>query len=114
VPDTRYNLTAGGSVTLDSTGVGTVTLGPDSGPANWRVTGLIVQTNRPGQAPVPRVQIYLDQVDPSNSQGLNYDGSFAQATGEVALSRGSHLIAVWSGGQAGDRATITATGEKWN
>lgn len=114
MPDTRYSLTAGLSVTLGSTGGGQILLGPDAGPANWRVTGLTVQTNRPGQAPVPRVQIYLDQVDPSQSQGLNYDGSFAQATGEVTLSRGSHLIAVWTGGQAGDIATFTVTGEKWN
>lgn len=112
MPDTR-NLTAGGSVTLDSTGGGQVPLGPDSGPANWRVSSLIVQTSRPGQAPVPRVQLYLDQVDPQNSLGLCYDGSFSVATGDQMLSRGSHIIAVWSGGQAGDRATLTANGEKW-
>jgi hypothetical protein len=45
--------------------------------------------------------------------GLCYDGSFSVATGDQMLSRGSHIIAVWSGGQAGDRATLTANGEKW-
>jgi hypothetical protein len=111
---TRYNLTEGSSSTLDSSGAGQVTLGPDAGPANWHVTGLIVQTNRPGQAPIPRVQLYLNEVDPSNSLGLNYDGSFAQASGDQQLSRGQRLIAVWSGGQAGDVATLTVNGEKWN
>ena len=112
MPDT-YSLTAGSSVTLDATGAGQISLGPDSGPANWRVTSVITQTNRPGQAPVPRIQLYLDAVDPANSLGLSYDGSFGQASGDQQLSRGSHIIAVWSGGQSGDRATMTVNGEKW-
>lgn len=110
----RYNLTAGESVTLDASGGGQVILGPDAGPANWHVTGLIVQTNRPNLAPIPRVQLYLNEVDPTNSLGLSPNGSFGQAAGDQELSRGQHIIAVWTGGQAGDLATLTANGEKWN
>jgi hypothetical protein len=113
MPATRHNLTVGLSVVLDATGSGTVTLGPDNGPANWQVSGVILQTNRPGRAPIPRVQLYLDVVDPSNSQGASYDGSYGQASGDLTISRGQHLIAVWTGGQAGDRATMTINGEKW-
>lgn len=111
----RSTLNTAGSVTLSAAGAGTVSLGPDSarGPANWRVSGVIVQTTRPGQAPIPRVQVYLDQQDPSGSQGLSYDGSFAQGACDLNLSRGQQLICSWTGGQSGDVASFTVTGEKW-
>ena len=111
---TRLPLVIGGSVTLDATGGGRVSLGPDQGPPNWEVTSLVTQTNRPGLAPIPRVQLYLDAVDPTNSLGLRYDGSYGQATGSQDLTRGQHIIAVWSGGQAGDVATLTLNGERWS
>jgi hypothetical protein len=107
------NLTQGVSGLLDGTGAAELSIGPDSGPANWRVTSVIVQTDRPGQAPIPRVQLYLDTVAPTNSIGIGYDGSFGQFVGEQVLSRGQHIIAVWTGGQAGDQATVTVNGEKW-
>lgn len=113
MPDTRHNLTIGSTVVLDATGSGTVTLGPDNGPANWQVSGGVTQTSRPGRAPIPRVQLYLDVVDPSNSLGVSYDGSYGPFSGDLTMSRGQHIIAVWTGGQAGDRATMTINGEKW-
>lgn len=111
----RSTLNLGASVTLNASGAGTISLGPDSsrGPANWHVTGVIVQTSRPGQAPIPRVVVYLDTQDPSGTQGLSYDGSFAQGACDLNLSRGQSLICVWSGGQSGDTASFTVTGEKW-
>jgi hypothetical protein len=112
VADT-VNLTQGTSGLLDANGAGQLSIGPDSGPANWRVTSVVVQTDRPYQAPIPRVQLYLDTVDPTNSIGLGPDGSFGQFVGDQTLSRGQHIIAVWSGGQAGDQATVTVNGEKW-
>jgi hypothetical protein len=98
---------------LDATGAATVVIGPDQGPANWHVTSLVFQTNRVNKAPVPRVQIYLDTVDPTNSLCVSSNGSWGQAVGDQTLSRGSHLVAVWTGGQAGDNATITVNGEMW-
>jgi hypothetical protein len=111
----RTTLNIGTTITLDASGGGTATLGPSSatGPANWHVTGVIVQTNRPGEAPVPRVVVYLDQQSASGTQGLSYDGSFAQGSCDLKLSRGQNLICVWSGGQSGDQASLTLTGEKW-
>lgn len=111
---TRIPLVTGGTAVLDATGSGRVQLGPDVGPPNWEVTSVIVQTNRPGAAPVPRVQLYLDSVDPTNSLGLRYDGSFGQASGSQELVRGQHIIAVWTGGQVGDLATLTINGERWS
>jgi hypothetical protein len=110
---TQRQLTEFASVTLDSSGAGTATLGPDAGPANWQLDTVIVQTDRPGVAPVPRCQVYLDRADPSGAQGLTYDGSFSQGSATLTLARGQHLIAVWSGGQLGDQASITVTGVKW-
>ena len=112
MPDTQ-NLTLGRSTTLGATGGGQVTIGPDAGPTNWRITGVVVQTTRPGVAPIPRVQLYLNAVDPANSLGVGFNGSFGQFVGEQILTRGQHLIAVWTGGQSGDVATITVNGEKW-
>lgn len=111
---TRQNLTAGAGITLDGTGSGQVSLGPDAGPPNWHVTSIITQTNRPGVAPIPRVSLYLDSVAPENALCVSYDGSFGQANGDQDLSRGQHLIAVWTGGAPGDRATLTANGERWS
>lgn len=108
-----YDLGKGASVTLNAAGAGTVQIGPDSGPSTWNITGVIVQTNRPGQAPVPRVQVFNSNATPGNSQGVSYDGSFAQGDCDITLTRGQYLIAEWTGGKSGDVATITVTGKKW-
>lgn len=108
------NLTQGRSVTLDGTGSGTVELGPgvpNGGPPNWDVTSLVVTTNRVNRAPIPRVVVYLDSVAPGNILCVSPNGSFGQANGSQKLSRGSKLVAVWTGGQAGDIATLTVNGE---
>lgn len=112
----RSTLNASATVVLDANGAGRVSVGPQdsAGPANWEVTGVILQTSRPGEAPIPRAQVYLDLEQPANTQGLTYDGSFSQGrASNLRLSRGSRLITVWSGGAAGDVATMTVTGEKW-
>jgi hypothetical protein len=104
-------------VVLDATGGGQCQLGPASnaGKATWNVDALLWGTVRAGvsaagKAPIPRIQIYLDQTDPSGLQAQSYDGSFGSAGGALALNRGSNLIAVWTGGQAGDTASFTVTG----
>lgn len=106
------NLTKSASVVLGATGAGFVTLGPGlgAGPRTWHIDTIIVQTNRPGLAPVPRVQVYKDQAIPQTSQGLSYDGSFSQASGQLDLTGHETIIIAWSGGQSGDVATATVTG----
>lgn len=114
---TAAPLTQGVQVTLGAGGAGTAAIGPDSarGPATWDVTGVIVQTSRPGLAPIPKCQIYLGSIAADNAQGLSYDGSFAQGQvlPSLRLTRGQQLIASWTGGQAGDVATFTVTGTKF-
>jgi hypothetical protein len=95
---------------------GTVTLGPglnnDRGPAFWNVTGVITKTSRPGVAPIPRVEVFLDTADSGNSQGVSYDGSFSQGPTDIGMIRGQKLIAVWTGGTVGDTATFILSGTK--
>lgn len=111
-----YTLNESRQVTLDSTGAGRVQLGPGdgAGPRTWEVSGCIVQTNRPGVAPVPRVQVFLDEESARGSQGTAYDGSFNSAvtSSVLTVNAGSHLICVWAGGAAGDIASFTVTGVK--
>lgn len=111
----RYTLAAADAVTLDASGAGTVRVGPGSvrGPANWRVTGVILKTSRPGQAPVPKAEVYVDRISPECLKGITYDGSFAPGRCDFPVIRGQMVIVVWSGGQSGDTASATITGEKW-
>lgn len=102
-----------GSVTLNASGTGTVTLGPgiSGNPSyNWLVTGLVAQTNRPGLAPIPRFQVFKNQALAAYSLGLTYDGSFTSAGADEPIARGESLVFVWSGGLAGDIATVTLSG----
>lgn len=109
----RYALQEGTQVTLDAAGEGEVRIGPTGGPARWHVTGVILQTDRPGQAPIPRAQVWIDEQSARGTLGLSYDGSFAQGRCDLQVSRGQSLIVKWVGGQAGDIASVTVTGEKW-
>lgn len=113
--DKRYRLNAADTVTLNAAGGGTATLGPSAvrGPANWQVTGVILKTDRPGEAPVPRAEVYIDRVSPECLQGITYDGSFAPGRCNFTIARGQTVIVVWTGGQSGDHASVTLTGEKW-
>ena len=110
----RTPLNAGTVVTLNASGSGTASIGPDSarGPAVWIIDGVILTNGRPGQAPIPRVQVYIDTVSSANRQGLSYDGSFAQGKCDIRLTRGQQIIAVWTAGQAGDICEFTVTGWK--
>lgn len=110
----RITLTAGTRVTLDASGYGEAEIGPGAhGKQNWRVTGVILKTNRPGKSPIPRAEIWLDSVGENNQQGLTYDGSFKSGACDITLARGQHLVCHWTGGKSGDIATITVTGEAW-
>ena len=43
---------------------------------------------------------------------MTYDGSFNGAVANIDMSRGQHLIVVWSGGAIGDVATLSLTGTR--
>lgn len=111
------DLNKGASVTLDSTGAGTVTLGPDQsrGPSSWTVDGALWQNFRAGVlaagvAPIPKIIIYLGGPSIDNLQAQSYDGSFGSAHGSINVARGQFLTVTWSGGASGDVASISVTG----
>jgi hypothetical protein len=106
----RRALNTSAHTVLDASGAGRVELGPDRGAPYWNVTKLVVTTSRPGQAPVPSCAVYVDTEDANGLQDTTYDGSRDATEADIDLQRGQHLIAVWSGGQAGDTATLSVTG----
>lgn len=111
----RYRFATGRNTTLDASGGGTLTVGPSDvrGPATWDVDGVILRTSRPGQAPIPRAEVYVDRIAPDSLQGITYDGSFAPGTCTFTITRGQRVIVVWTGGQAGDDASVSLTGWKY-
>jgi hypothetical protein len=108
---TAHPLSDSVTVVLDAAGAGQATIGPTRDPS-WSVDTVILTTDRPGAAPVPRAAVYLDQVSPSRLQGITYDGSWDSAASSLRITRGQALIATWSGGAPGDQATITVTGTR--
>lgn len=106
----RQSLNTSARTVLGADGSGRVELGPDSGPPYWNVVKFVVTTNRPGAAPVPQCTVYLDSEDDNGRQDSTYDGSKDASEADIDMQRGQHLIAVWTGGQAGDVATLSVTG----
>jgi len=98
--------------TVAGTVTGTVELGPDRGAPYWNVTKMMVRTSRPGRAPIPTCTVYLNEQAPDADQGSTYDGSRDESDCDIDVVRGQHLLAVWTGGQVGDTATLSLTGWK--
>ena len=110
----RQGLNTSAFVVLGASGSGRLELGPADRPGSpyWTVKRVVVGTNRPGLAPVPSMALYLDSEDESGLQDVTYDGSRDSSEVDIDMQRGQRLIAVWSGGQAGDRAFLSVTGWK--
>lgn len=106
---TAVQLSVPASVTLDASGAGEVTVGPDAGPPVWHITKVVVSTSRPGQAPVPRFQLLDEQ---GRVRGQTYDGSYDESDFDLILTRGQHLTGQWTGGNSGDQATMWLYGER--
>jgi hypothetical protein len=104
-------LNKGTTVVLGATGAGTVSLGPTVGPPHWRVTRVAVRTSRPGLKPVPAFTLYVDSADANGLVDSTYDGSSDASDVDLRLIKGQQLIGQWTGGQAGDVATMSVYGE---
>lgn len=106
----RQPLNTSARTVLDASGNGRLELGPDAGPPYWNVTKLVVLTDRPGLSPVPQCSVYLDSEDANGLLDTTYDGSKDSTDLDIDVQRGQHVLAVWTGGQAGDTATLSLTG----
>lgn len=113
----RQQLNTSDHGTANASGAVTVTLGPADvrGAAAWNVTRIQIRNKnaaRRGKPPIPTCNVYLDSEDASGLIDGTYDGSFDFSECDLDLSRGQSLIAVWSGGQAGDVMELSVTGWK--
>ena len=105
-------LNEGTTVTLDGSGNGRASLGPTFGPALWHVTATSVRTSQPGQGNIPLCAIYRATEDAAGYLDTTYDGSADVCDIAYDLAQGIRVIAVWSGGNPGDIATLGVTGTK--
>jgi hypothetical protein len=114
---TSRNLNETGSVVLDGSGNGTVQITPIGPNEHWLPTTAAVKTTRPIVNEANCI-IYIGQkVDDNNFVDQTLSGSSGDATGKVTGYDVSHrtdryIFAVWSGGDAGARATLIVNGTK--
>lgn len=99
-----------GSVTLNASGYGTVTLQPP-GFRSWTVTAINVLTNQAAtQTPVPRCVVYLGGVG-GRIIAQTWQGNGATAGGSPETVQPSQpLVVEWSGGVPGSTATVYLSG----
>lgn len=99
---------------LDANGNGQVEFEIDNGNARWIVDDLRVRTlTAAGQitaTPVPRAEVFRNNIAPQYSEGGTYSGNFDQAGGRTILYPGDVLYVVWTGGVPGSTAVAILAG----
>jgi surface antigen len=100
-----------GSVTLNASGTGTVTLAPDSW-QTWNVTSINVRTDQGvTTTPVPQCTVYLGSKGPGQIVAQTWMGNRASAGGSPVLVQPSQsLIVEWTNGVVGSVATVSLYG----
>lgn len=95
------------SVTLDSSGAGTVSFSIDNTNQRWSVDAVHVETTQALSAiPVPQARTFRNGV----AQGGTNSGNFDTAAGRVDLYDGDVLAVTWAGGIPGTVATAVIGG----
>lgn len=105
-------LSATASVTLDGSGDGTAAVGPRSFRESW--SGVVAAVKASSNVKEATCRIYAGA---DSSQANFADGTTWGSTGDSSsnipdIKSGGQVFAVWSGGDAGARATITVTGTR--
>lgn len=98
------------TIVLDASGSGTAKLGPTFGPATWHVLSTQVRTSQPGKGLIPQCALYRGTQDSNGYIDTSYDGSADSCDIPYDLIQGSQAIAVWTGGNPGDVATLAVVG----
>lgn len=101
---TTLQLDAHGSCTLDSSGNGSVNLGPTSTRTYWDVTTVAVQGTSVN--PIPTASVFLG----STNLGSTWSGTLDSDNVDVRVWPGQQLTVKWSGGTPGASATAYAYG----
>ena len=94
------------ATTLDSSGSGQVDLSPPAG-VTWEVSSVSCVTSTRVKEPV--FKLYLDAVSDTAFLEGSFSGS-QDTTGTPRTVRDRTLIGVWTGGDAGARATMIVAG----
>lgn len=102
----------GVDVVLDAAGNGTARLGPTYGPALWHVQRVSVRTSSPGKGSIPLCALYRGTEDSNGYLDTTYDGSADATDVGFDLAQGTQIIAVWTGGNPGDVATLAIHGTR--
>ena len=102
------------SVTLNGAGNGTAKVGPLSAREKWHPASVSVSAN---QNPTndAACSIFVGDANTMNFRDGCIDGSTGDSTDKCnadVISCGQYVWAIWTGGDAGARATLTVTGTK--
>jgi hypothetical protein len=103
-------LNAGVNVTLNSSGAGTVTAGPNMPGVIWTVNmvACYTTTNLSGGT---TFYLYTNSVSPVNLVGGSYSGNLDQNSDlSISLFPGQTIIGVWADGDSGAVATMSYYG----
>lgn len=103
----RFSQTA--QTVLDANGNGQVALGPPG--ADWVVTATTLATSTSVNQPIGN--IYLGAVSQAALIDGTYSGSGDTSDTKYLLSAGEQVIATWTGGDAGAKATLRVAGLAW-
>ena len=109
MPARTEQLNEGGSVKLDATGAGTVTLQP-SGLETWNLTRYAVHTTT--NVLEPTAILYVGSVAAVNILDSTYTGSGDSGDTDQQINPAQPLLCVWSGGDVGATATLSVFGTK--
>jgi hypothetical protein len=103
-------LDTAGTVTLDASGNGTVTLQP-AGFRTWRVTTINVRTDQGVTVtPVPQCTVYLGNKEDGSIIAQTWMGNRATAVGDITVQPSQPLIVEWTNGVPAAHATVSVYG----
>jgi hypothetical protein len=105
-------LNMGVTTILNGAGNGRLTLGPTFGPSTWHVQTISVRTSQPGAGDIPQCATYRGTEDANGYIDTTYDGSADATDVNFDLTQGTEIIAVWTGGNPGDVATLSVYGTR--
>lgn len=111
---TSVNLTQSAFVTLDGSGNGTASMGPLTAREVWHPAQVAVRVNT--NTKEAQCTVYVgDTPIQANFRDATFSGSSGDTTDAVSadvVKCGWKIFAVWTGGDAGQVATMVVTGTK--
>jgi hypothetical protein len=112
---TRVPMNETSIITLNGSGAGTARLGPLTAREVWYPEIASVKVNQTLPTNEAQCQIFVGLTATiDNYRDGTFSGSSGDASGKISgkLMNGSYIFAVWTGGDAGQQAVLSVTGEK--